>query len=348
MSNKVVNDAIDKLQKKYGDRAVGFLGEEIDDAIEVISSGSILLDWALGVGGYPRGRLTEISGPESSGKTTMLLTTMAEAQKQGELIAFIDAEHSLDLRWARQCGIRTHEDDDGLGMVLSQPSYGEQALQIAIDLVKTGEFGLIGVDSVAALTPKAELEGEMEDVQIGAQARIMAKGIRKLVDALEISNTVFIFINQLRDVIGASKWAPQSDTPGGRALKFFSAQRVTVASYGKITTPGKKVIATKTRMKVIKSKVSDPFREIETAIYFGWGIDMAGEVLDAALQYGYVEKAGGWFAFVPTSERMGQGREAAREWLMSKPKIFNKLKKKVVTHLEEDMTRKFEHGTEDS
>lgn len=336
--SKEIDKVVSEIEKKYGGGAVRFFGEGREEQIEVISSGSLKLDWALGVGGYPRGRIIEVSGPESSGKTTMLLSATAETQKQGEAAAFIDMEHAINVPWARKCGVKIGKKD----FLLAQPSSGEEALGIAEELIKSGLFGMVGIDSVPALVPKAVLEGEMDDKHIAQLARLMAQAMQKLTGAIDESRTVLYFVNQIRDKIGV-QWGSPTDTPGGRALKFFSSVRMDVRIKSRIKE-GKKVIGNNIVLRVTKNKVADPYREIETAIYFREGLDKYGEVLDAALEHGYIERSGNWLTFLPIGERMGQGREQARAFLKDRPQLFKKLETKMRKKLEEKLTEEFEHG----
>lgn len=307
---KAVDLAITQIERQFGKGSIMRLGgkETVAD-IQVISTGAISLDYALGVGGVPRGRVIEIYGPESGGKTTLALHIVAEAQKNNGLAAFIDAEHALDVAYARKIGVNT---DD---LLISQPDSGEQALEIAEVLVRSGALDVLVVDSVAALVPKSELEGDMGDAQMGLQARLMSQALRKLTGAISRSKTTVIFINQLRSKIGVFMGNPETTT-GGNALKFYASMRLDIR---KITAlkQGDSVIGSRTRVKVVKNKVAPPFREAEFDIIFGEGISKEGDILDLAANHGLVEKSGAWYSY--KGERMGQGRENARTFLKENP-----------------------------
>ncbi len=307
---KAVDLAITQIERQFGKGSIMRLGgKEIAADVQVISSGAISLDFALGVGGVPRGRVIEIYGPESGGKTTLALHIVAEAQKNSGLAAFIDAEHALDVGYARKIGVNT---DD---LLISQPDTGEQALEIAEVLVRSGALDVLVVDSVAALVPKSELEGDMGDAQMGLQARLMSQALRKLTGAISKSKTTVIFINQLRSKIGVFMGNPETTT-GGNALKFYASMRLDIR---KITAlkQGDTVIGSRTRVKVVKNKVAPPFREAEFDIIFGEGISREGDVLDLAATHGLVEKSGAWYSY--KGDRLGQGRENARIFFKENP-----------------------------
>jgi recombination protein RecA len=283
--------------------------------VQAISTGSISLDIALGVGGLPRGRIVEIYGPESSGKTTLALHAIAEAQKKGGIAAFIDAEHALDVPYARKLGVRT---DD---LLISQPDTGEQALEIAETLVRSGAIDILVIDSVAALVPRAELEGEMGDAHMGVQARLMSQALRKLTGTISKSQTIVVFINQIRMKIGVMFGNPETTT-GGNALKFYASQRLDIRRIGAIKD-GEQVIGNRTRVKVVKNKVAPPFKEVEFDIMYGSGISREGDVLDLAASENIVEKSGTWFGF--GGERIGQGREQSKAFLKEHPEILQQI-----------------------
>lgn len=306
MADKDIDAALDQIEKQFGKGAIFRLGEKEIQPIEVISSGSILLDKALGVGGFARGRVTEIYGPESSGKTTLALHAVAEAQKSGGTAAFIDAEHALDPIYARAIGV----DIDAL--LLSQPDNGEQALEIMDMLIKSKAVDIIVVDSVAALTPRAEIEGEMGDSHIGLQARLMSQAMRKTVGDIEKANMAMIFINQIREKVGVMFGSPET-TPGGRALKFYASQRLDIRRIGSVKN-GTDVIGNETRVKVVKNKVAPPFRQAEFRILYGRGIDNASQLLDLGVDFGYIEKSGAWYNW-KGGDKLGQGKTNAAEAL---------------------------------
>ena len=303
------------MDKQFGKGAVLRLGSRNVLPVTVIPSGSISLDSALGVGGYPRGRVVEVFGPESSGKTTLALQAIAQAQKAGGTAAFIDAEHALDATYARKLGV----DVDNL--VVSQPDYGEQALEITAALIGCGGIDVAVIDSVAALVPKAELEGEMGDSHMGLHARLMSQALRKLTGVVGRTNTLLIFINQVREKIGVMFGNPETTT-GGRALKFYSSVRVEVRRIAALKD-GEKVIGNRTKIKVVKNKVAAPFREAEVDILYGEGVSREGDLLDLGVLQGLVEKTGSWFSF--GGERIGQGRENARAFLAANPEIRERL-----------------------
>jgi recombination protein RecA len=300
------------IEKQYGKGAIMRLGEgTAPPEVKVIPSGSLALDIALGCGGFPRGRIIEIYGPESSGKTTLALSAVSEAQKRGGICAFVDAEHALDVGYARKLGVRT---DD---LLVSQPDNGEQALEITDMLVRSGAVDIVVVDSVAALVPKAEIEGEMGDQHMGLQARLMSQALRKLTGTISKSNTLVIFINQIRMKIGVMFGSPETTT-GGNALKFYASQRLDIRRIGAIKQ-GEKAVGNRTKVKVVKNKLAPPFREAEFDIMYGEGISKEGDLVDLGSESGVIEKSGAWFAY--GGERIGQGRENAKEYLRSHPDI---------------------------
>ena len=307
LKEKSLELAVSSIEKAYGKGAIMRLddGHSLFDDIATIPSGSIGLDITLGIGGYPRGRVVEIYGPESSGKTTLTLHAVAEAQKQGGICAFIDAEHALDVAYANKLGVNTSE------LLISQPDCGEQALEITDTLVRSGAVDLIVIDSVAALTPRAELEGEMGDSHVGLQARLMSQALRKLTGNLSKSNTCIMFINQIRMKIGVMFGSPETTT-GGNALKFYASQRLDIRRIGAIKQ-GDQVIGNRTRVKVVKNKMAAPFREVEFDIMYGEGISKEGSLVDMGVDENIVDKSGSWFSYQGT--RIGQGRENAKEFL---------------------------------
>jgi recombination protein RecA len=314
---KAIELAVSSIEKAFGKGSIMRLGNEeamVKD-VEAISTGSTSLDIALGVGGLPRGRIIEIYGPESSGKTTLALHAVAEAQKKGGIAAFVDAEHALDVGYARKLGVRT---DD---LLISQPDTGEQALEITETLVRSGAIDVLVIDSVAALVPRAELEGEMGDAHMGVQARLMSQALRKLTANIKRSNTLVIFINQIRMKIGVMFGNPETTT-GGNALKFYATQRLDIRRIGAIKD-GEQVIGNRTRVKVVKNKVAPPFKEVEFDIMYGVGISKEGDLLDLASNENIVEKSGAWYSF--DGERIGQGREQAKTFLREHPAILQKV-----------------------
>ena len=311
---KAIELAVSSIEKAFGKGSIMRLGNEeamVKD-VQAVSSGSVSLDIALGVGGFPRGRIIEIYGPESSGKTTLALHAIAEAQKAGGICAFIDAEHALDVGYARKLGVRT---DD---LLISQPDSGEQALEITETLVRSGAVDVLVIDSVAALVPKAELEGEMGDAHMGVQARLMSQALRKLTGTISKSQTIVVFINQIRMKIGVMFGNPETTT-GGNALKFYATQRIDIRRIGAIKD-GEAVIGNRTRVKVVKNKVAPPFKEVEFDIMYGQGISREGDVLDLASNENIVDKSGAWFSF--GGERIGQGREQAKSFLREHPEML--------------------------
>jgi len=320
---KAIELAVGSIEKQFGKGSIMRLGNEsAAPEVKVIPTGSLGLDIALGCGGLPRGRIVEIYGPESSGKTTLTLHAIAEAQRLGGICAFIDAEHALDVTYARKLGVRT---DD---LLVSQPDCGEQALEIADMLVRSGAIDIVVIDSVAALTPKAELEGDMGDTHVGLQARLMSQALRKLTGTIAKSNTMVVFINQIRMKIGVMFGSPETTT-GGNALKFYASVRLDIRRIGAIKN-GETSVGSRTRVKVVKNKLAPPFREVEFDIMYGTGISREGDLLDLAAENNVVEKSGAWFAF--GGERIGQGRENAKEFLKSHPDVYSTIEKKVLEH----------------
>jgi recombination protein RecA len=313
---KALDAALSQIERAFGKGSIMRLGKgEKPVEIETISTGSLGLDIALGVGGLPRGRVIEIFGPESSGKTTLALHCVAEAQKKGGVCGFIDAEHALDTIYARKLGVNL---DD---LLVSQPDTGEQALEIADTLVRSGAIDVLVVDSVAALTPRAEIEGEMGDVQPGSQARLMSQALRKLTGSISRSNTMVIFINQIRMKIGVMYGSPET-TAGGMALKFYASVRLDIRRIGSIKDRDE-VIGNTTRVKIVKNKVAPPFKQVEFDIMYGEGVSKLGELVDLGVKAGIVEKSGAWFSF--DSQRIGQGRENAKQFLRQHPEIAEKI-----------------------
>lgn len=319
---KALEMAINQIEKQFGKGSVMTLGEEAKLSIECISTGSIDLDIALGIGGVPRGRIVEVYGPESSGKTTVALHIIAEAQKNGGTAAFIDAEHALDPSYAKRLGV----DTDNL--IVSQPDTGEQALEIAEALVRSGALDVVVVDSVAALVPKAEIEGEMGDAHVGLQARLMSQALRKLAGAVNKSNTTAIFINQLREKVGIIFGNPEI-TPGGRALKFYATIRLEVRR-SEVIKQGNDMLGNRTRVKVVKNKVAPPFRQAEFDIMYGEGISKHGDVLDVAANIDIVKKSGAWYSY--GEHRLGQGRENSKQFLRENPDLFLEIEQNIRKH----------------
>ena len=316
---KALEIAMAQIEKNFGKGSIMKLGEVSTVSVDSIPTGALSLDIALGIGGFPRGRIIEVFGPESSGKTTVALHAIAEAQKQGGIAAFIDAEHALDPVYAKNLGV----DVDNL--IVSQPDTGEQALEIAEQLVRSGAVDIITIDSVAALVPKAEIDGEMGDTHVGLQARLMSQALRKLTGVLNKSKTVAIFINQLREKVGVMFGNPET-TPGGRALKFYSSVRLEVRKQEAIKINGE-VVGSKTKVKVVKNKVAPPFREATFDIVYGKGISNEGCILDLAVDLDIVDKSGAWFAY--NGQKIGQGRENAKQFLLDNPEIMKEIEKKV-------------------
>ena len=318
---KALDMALAQIDKQFGKGSIMRMGEQTFKGIETVSTGALALDVALGVGGLPRGRVVEIYGPESSGKSTLAMHVVAEAQRNGGVCAYIDAEHAMDPVYARSIGV----DIDQL--LISQPDTGEQALEIADMLVRSGALDVVVIDSVAALTPKAEIEGEMGDSHVGLQARLMSQALRKLTANLNKTNTIAIFINQLREKIGVMFGSPET-TPGGRALKFYSSVRLDIRRIESIKD-GAEVVGNRTRVKVVKNKVAPPFRQAEFDIMYGKGISREGTLLDMAVDLGIVKKSGAWFTY--DGEQMGQGRENAKSFLTENPELMVDITEKVRT-----------------
>lgn len=316
-----LDEALKEIKKAYGDGAIMKLGERNKTDMDVISSGSLAIDKALGIGGYPRGRVIEIYGPESSGKTTVALHAIAEVQKKGEKAAFIDAEHAIDPEYARKLGVNIDE------LILSQPDYGEQAMSIVEILVKSEAVSLIVVDSVAALVPQAELEGEMLDSQMGLQARMMSKALRKITGYLNKSDCTIIFINQLREKMATMGYGSPETTPGGRALKFYATIRLDVRRVETLKTSNSEYYGNKVNVKVVKNKVAAPFKTATVDILFGEGISKEGEILDLAVENGVIGKSGAWYDY--NGERIAQGKENARKYLKEHPVILDDILNKI-------------------
>ena len=326
---KALKDTLAQIEKSYGAGAIMKLGENQKMEIKSISTGSLNLDIALGIGGVPRGRIIEVYGAESSGKTTLALHIIAEAQKEGGIVAFIDAEHALDPVYAKALGVKIDE------LLISQPDTGEQALEIADMLVRSSAMDVIVVDSVAALVPKAEIEGEMADQQMGLQARLMSKALRKLTRSIAKSNTVMIFINQIREKIGGFSFTPgpQTTTSGGRALKFFSSVRMEVKRIGSVKQ-GEEIIGNEVSVKVTKNKVAPPFKEARFSVLYGKGISKVGEVLDAAIKLDIVAKSGSWFSY--GDQKLGQGKINVENLLKEDKELYNKLEAEVLAKIKPD------------
>jgi len=326
---KALQNTLKQIEKKFGTGAIMRLGERPRQQVEVIPTGSLALDLALGIGGIPRGRITEIYGPESGGKTTLALHIIAQAQKAGGVAAFVDAEHALDPGYARQLGV----DVDNL--LLSQPDTGEQALEIVELLVRSGAVDVIVVDSVAALVPRAEIEGEMGDSHVGLQARLMSQALRKLTGVLSKSNTAAIFINQIREKVGVMYGNPEVTT-GGRALKFYSSIRLDVRRRGQPIKKGDQPIANVVKVKVTKNKLAPPFREAELELYFGRGIDPVADLVTVAADQGIIQKSGSWFSYGDV--RLGQGKEKAADYLRANPEMIEEIRAKVLEKALEEKT----------
>lgn len=318
---KALEQAIGKISKEFGEGSIMKLGNNLNMEIEVIPTGSINIDMALGVGGVPKGRIIEVYGAESSGKTTIALHIVAQAQKNNGVVAYIDAEHALDPEYAKALGVDVDE------LLISQPDYGEQALEIADLLVRSGAVDLIVVDSVAALVPKAEIDGEMSDQQMGLQARLMSKALRKLTATLNKSKTTMIFINQIRDKIGGFGFGPQTTTTGGKALKFYASVRMEVKRVGSVKQ-GDEAIGNETVVKITKNKIAPPFKEAAFQIMYGKGISRVGEILDMAIEYDIVAKSGAWFSFGDI--RLGQGKENVKARLESEPELLAAIEAEVM------------------
>ncbi len=320
---KALKLTMEKLDKTYGKGAVMRMGDAAVEEVEVIPSGSLGVDIALGIGGYPRGRVIEIYGPESSGKTTLTLHAIAEVQKLGGIAAFIDAEHAFDRAYAEKLGVNTEE------LIISQPDNGEQALEIADNLIRSGAIDLVVIDSVAALTPKAEIEGEMGDSKVGLHARLMSQALRKLTGTISKTNCTCFFINQLREKIGVMFGNPETTT-GGNALKFYASVRIDIRRSTQIKD-GEEVVGNRIRVKVVKNKVAPPFRSAEFDIYYGEGISKAGELIDLGVQHGIINKSGSWFSYGDT--KLGQGRDAVRQLLKDNQELADELEVKIAAVL---------------
>ncbi len=322
---KALQAAMTKIEKDFGKGSIMKLGDKKTENVDVIPTGSLLLDQALGVGGYPRGRIVEIFGPESSGKTTLAIHAIAEAQKAGGIAAYIDAEHAFDPVYASKLGV----DVDNLFM--SQPDNGEQALEIADQLIRSAAIDILVVDSVAALTPKAEIEGDMGDSKVGLQARLMSQALRKMTATVSKTNTTCIFINQLREKIGVMYGSPETTT-GGNALKFYASIRLDIRKSSAIKD-GDKVLGNQVKVKVVKNKVAPPFRKAEFEIMFGEGISKTGEILDLGVEYGIIEKSGSWFSY--NGSKLAQGREGAKTVLHDNPELCDELSAKITEAMKE-------------
>ncbi|HAJ99894.1 MAG TPA: recombinase RecA [Bacteroidales bacterium] len=316
---KALQLALDKLEKSYGKGTIMKLGDSAVEAVEVISTGSLTLDIALGTGGLPKGRIVEIYGPESSGKTTLAIHAIAESQKNGGIAAFIDAENAFDSSYAKKLGV------DIENLLVSQPDNGEQALEIAENLIRSGAIDIIVIDSVAALTPKSEIEGEMGDSKVGLQARLMSQALRKLTSTINKTNSCCIFINQLREKIGVMFGNPETTT-GGNALKFYSSVRLDIRRISQIKE-GENVLGNRTRVKVVKNKLAPPFKQAEFDIIYGQGISKVGEIIDLAVEHNVVKKSGSWFSYGET--RLGQGRDAVKQLLIDNPELSEEVELKL-------------------
>ena len=317
--SQALEAALKSIEKEFGKGSIMRLGDEVDKKIDVISSGSITLDKALGVGGYPKGRIIEIYGPESSGKTTFALHAIANAQKQGGYAAFIDAEHALDPVYAKNLGV------DIENLILSQPDSGEQALEIAEALIKSGSIDVLVVDSVAALVPEAELNGDMGDNHVGLHARLMSQAMRKLAGIINKTNCIAIFINQIREKVGVMFGNPETTT-GGRALKFYATIRLEIRR-GEAIKDGATILGNRTNIKVVKNKVAPPFKTAEVDIIYGKGISKVGEIVDLAVSYDIIQKSGAWFSY--EGNKIGQGRENAKEYLVNNPEVALEIENKI-------------------
>ena len=316
---KALQATIDKIEKDFGKGTIMKLGDQPQWDVQVIPSGSVALDHALGVGGYPRGRIIEIYGPESSGKTTLAIHAIAEAQKQGGIAAMIDAEHAFDRTYAKALGVNLET------LLISQPDNGEQALEIADNLIRSGAVDIVVIDSVAALTPKAEIEGEMGDNKVGLQARLMSQALRKLTANISKTNTCCIFINQLRDKIGVMFGNPETTT-GGNALKFYASVRIDVRRVTQLKD-GEEALGNRTRVKVVKNKMAPPFKKAEFDIVYGEGISKVGEVIDLGVEYNVISKSGSWFSY--NDQKLAQGREATKQLLKDNPELCEEIEAKL-------------------
>ena len=322
---KALQLTLDKLDKTYGKGTVMKMGDKAIEEVEVISSGSLGVDLALGVGGYPKGRIIEIYGPESSGKTTLTLHAIAEAQKAGGIAAFIDAEHAFDRNYAEKLGV------DIENLIISQPDNGEQALEIAENLIRSGAIDIVVIDSVAALTPKSEIEGEMGDSKMGLHARLMSQALRKLTGTISKTHCTVFFINQLREKIGVMFGNPETTT-GGNALKFYASVRLDIRRSSQIKD-GENVIGNRTKVKVVKNKVAPPFRTAEFDIMYGEGVSKTGEILDLAVEFEIIKKSGSWFSYGDT--KLGQGRDAVKALIKDNPELADELEEKIKSQIKE-------------
>ena len=334
---KALQVAMEKIDKTYGRGSIMKLGDDNIENVEVIPTGSVGLNYALGVGGYPRGRIIEIYGPESSGKTTLAIHAIAEAQKQGGIAAIIDAEHAFDRFYAESLGV------DVNSLLISQPDNGEQALEIADQLIRSSAIDIIVIDSVAALTPKAEIEGEMGESKMGLQARLMSQALRKLTGTISKTGTTCIFINQVRDKLGVTFGSPETTT-GGNALKFYSSVRLDIRRLGQIKD-GDQVVGNLTRVKVVKNKVAPPFRKTEFEIFFGKGISKIGEIVDLGVQFEIVKKSGAWYSYQDT--KLGQGREAAKQIIEDNPELAEELEAKIMAAMRGETLDNAQEQTEE-
>jgi recombination protein RecA len=322
---KALQLTLDKLDKAYGKGTVMKMGDKAIEEVEVISSGSLGVDLALGVGGYPKGRIIEIYGPESSGKTTLTLHAIAEAQKAGGIAAFIDAEHAFDRHYAEKLGVNIED------LIISQPDNGEQALEIAENLIRSGAIDIVVIDSVAALTPKSEIEGEMGDSKMGLHARLMSQALRKLTGTISKTNCTVFFINQLREKIGVMFGNPETTT-GGNALKFYASVRLDIRRSSQIKD-GENVIGNRTKVKVVKNKVAPPFKTAEFDIMYGEGVSKTGEILDLAVEFEIIKKSGSWFSYGDT--KLGQGRDAVKSLIKDNPELAEELEEKIKSQIKE-------------
>lgn len=324
-----LTQALSNIEKNYGRGAIMKLGDEAVEKVDVIPSGSIGLNYALGVGGYPKGRIVEIYGPESSGKTTLALHAIAEAQRKGGIAAMIDAEHAFDRFYAEKLGV------DVTNLLIAQPDNGEQALEIAEQLIRSAAIDILVVDSVAALTPKSEIEGDMGDRNVGLQARLMSQAMRKLTGTISRTNTVCVFINQLREKIGATMFGPAETTTGGNALKFYASVRIDIRP-GTQIKDGDLVFGKRAKVKVVKNKVAPPFKRCEFDIMFGEGISKAGEIIDLGVEYDIIQKSGSWFSY--NGSKLAQGRDAAKQVVLDNPELAEELEAKIMEALQSSST----------